>query len=117
MKSFPKQDDGTIENIIHQLIWLVEEGETTPEVQEGLISALLCLSRFRFPEIALAVLNWQPTKSLSPFVQEQLNSFYKARKPSAWVQIRNRNFKNDKKIFLTSRSTNNLITALQRKKL
>lgn len=84
LRAFPSQDeDNTVQEIGEQLRDLMQSGEGSHDQQEGVVSALLSLSRHKF-HIALSIMTWMPSKSLRPVVDMQLQAFIEGRKSTFW---------------------------------
>ncbi|XP_071575493.1 uncharacterized protein [Temnothorax nylanderi] len=73
-----------ISEISEQLCDLIKSGQGSHDQQEGIISALLSLSRQKFNVVAPCVLKWEPNKPLRPNVNTQLQAFIKARNSKFW---------------------------------
>ncbi|XP_071632596.1 uncharacterized protein [Temnothorax longispinosus] len=79
------EDDAVkISEISEQLCDLIKSGQGSHDQQEGIISALLSLSRQKFNVVAPCVLKWEPNKPLRPIVNTQLQAFIKARNSKFW---------------------------------
>ncbi|XP_077280348.1 uncharacterized protein LOC143907423 isoform X2 [Temnothorax americanus] len=73
-----------ISEISEQLCDLIKSGQGSHDQQEGIISALLSLSRQKFNVVTPCVLKWEPNKPLRPIVNTQLQAFIKARDSKFW---------------------------------
>ncbi|XP_012279742.1 uncharacterized protein LOC105699387 isoform X2 [Orussus abietinus] len=114
LRSFPVKDaEKRVADIIEQLCDLLESGQGKPitiisfhlgggksgdnvgslsstgssDEQEGIASALLCLSRHRFEKAIGSVLKWKPSRKLYPTTLRQLESLFTARSPSGWQKV------------------------------
>jgi hypothetical protein len=58
--------------------------------QEGVMSALLSLSRHKF-DIASSIMTWTPSKPLRPVVDMQLQAFIEGRKSTFWKNYLKKN--------------------------
>lgn len=54
------------------------------EQKEGVMSALLSLSRHRFDDVASNVINWTPTAPLCDRTTVQINGLFNLRVPDFW---------------------------------
>ncbi|XP_012217521.2 uncharacterized protein [Linepithema humile] len=87
MRAFPLKDtDHVVQDISEQLRDLIQSGQGSEDQQEGIISALLSLSRHKFNIVAQCVINWTPNKSLRPATVTQLEAFINARNANFWKQ-------------------------------
>ncbi|XP_076235773.1 uncharacterized protein LOC143180123 [Calliopsis andreniformis] len=85
MRVFPTEDkDNSVGEIVEQLCDLINSGEGSDEQQEGVISALLSLSRHRFDEVVQNVIKWKPKGPLQDRTSEQLNGLFNLRTIEFW---------------------------------
>ncbi|XP_076224217.1 uncharacterized protein LOC116425084 [Nomia melanderi] len=85
MRVFPIEDkDNSVGEIVEQLCDLISSGEGTDEQQEGVISALLSLSRHKFDTVLSNVTNWTPTVPLHDRTVEQIRGMFNQRDPTFW---------------------------------
>lgn len=56
----------------------------THDQQEGIISALLSISRQKFDIVAPSIIRWTPSKSLRPTIVAQLQAFINTRSRKFW---------------------------------
>ncbi|XP_034948788.1 myosin-11-like [Chelonus insularis] len=89
MKSFPIVDqNGYVKKITDQLCAILDSGATSIDIQEGVVFALLSLSRHNFNQIAESISMWEPPQSLSSELEEQLNIFFELRNVNFWKQFK-----------------------------
>lgn len=95
LRAFPLQDkDQIVHDISEQLCALIQSGQGSHDQQEGIISALLSLSRQKFDVISWPVIKWTPSKSLRPIVDTQLQTFLHTRTSKFWKEyLRKKNIK------------------------
>ncbi|XP_018337044.1 PREDICTED: uncharacterized protein LOC108745405 [Trachymyrmex septentrionalis] len=87
LRAFPLQDkDQIVHDISEQLCVLIQSGQGSHDQQEGIISALLSLSRQKFDVISWPVIKWTPSKSLRPIVDTQLQTFLHTRTSKFWKE-------------------------------
>ncbi|KYM85061.1 hypothetical protein ALC53_04849 [Atta colombica] len=87
LRAFPLQDKNQIvHDISEQLCVLIQSGQGSHDQQEGIISALLSLSRQKFDVISWPVIKWTPSKSLRPIVDTQLQTFLHTRTSKFWKE-------------------------------
>ncbi|KAL6439964.1 hypothetical protein ACFW04_002965 [Cataglyphis niger] len=85
MRAFPLEDkDNIVQEISEQLCDLIQSGQGTHDQQEGVISALLSLSRQKFDVVAPSIIRWAPEKSLRPIVITQLQAFINTHNRKFW---------------------------------
>ncbi|XP_054002157.1 uncharacterized protein LOC128888946 [Hylaeus anthracinus] len=85
MRVLPVQDNNNlVGRIVEQLCDLSKSGEGSDEQQEGVISALLSLSRHKFDDVAKSVINWTPIAPLRVRTSIQIDSFFNLRPPNYW---------------------------------
>ncbi|XP_029659718.1 uncharacterized protein LOC115233440 isoform X2 [Formica exsecta] len=85
MRAFPLEDkDNIVQEISEQLCDLIQSGQGTHDQQEGIISALLSLSRQKFDVVAPSIIRWAPEKSLRPTVITQLQAFINTHNRKFW---------------------------------
>ncbi|XP_035727738.1 MATH and LRR domain-containing protein PFE0570w-like isoform X2 [Vespa mandarinia] len=85
MRTFPVEDnDGIVKNIIEQLSDLIDSGEGSHDQQEGIVSALLCLSRHDIEKVISSVMKWVPSKSLRATTIDQYYAFFRQRTKIYW---------------------------------
>ncbi|KYN04418.1 hypothetical protein ALC62_04642 [Cyphomyrmex costatus] len=93
LRAFPLQDKD-VHEISQQLCVLIESGQGSHDQQEGIISALLSLSRHKFDDISWPIIKWMPSKSLRPIVDTQLQTFLHTRTSNFWKEyLRKKNIK------------------------
>ncbi|XP_076619041.1 uncharacterized protein LOC143340695 isoform X2 [Colletes latitarsis] len=86
MRAFPVADnDNVVSGIVEQLCDLSKSGEGSEEQQEGIISALLSLSRHRFKNVVYTIMNWTPTAPLCTRTTVQLNGLFNSRQLDFWT--------------------------------
>ncbi|KAK2580491.1 hypothetical protein KPH14_006229 [Odynerus spinipes] len=85
LRTFPVHDSSSVVgNIIEQLSDLIEAKEGSEDQQEGIISALISLSRHNFEKVANAVMKWTPTKPLRKTTIDQYMGLFKFRTSIHW---------------------------------
>ncbi|KZC07025.1 hypothetical protein WN55_08909 [Dufourea novaeangliae] len=85
MRVFPVGDkNNSVGEIVEQLCDLINSGEVSEEQQEGIISALLSLSRHKFDDVVQNVIKWTPTAPLHDRTTEQINGLLNQRPPDFW---------------------------------
>ena len=85
MRAFPIDDkDNSVGEIVEQLCDLINSGEGSDEQQEGVISALLSLSRHKFDEVVQSVIKWTPNGPLHYRTTQQFNGLFQMRTPEFW---------------------------------
>ncbi|XP_070518536.1 putative leucine-rich repeat-containing protein DDB_G0290503 isoform X2 [Cardiocondyla obscurior] len=84
LRVFSPQEENIVQPIIEQLCDLIKSGQGSHDQQQGIISALLSLSKKKFDVIAPFVIQWTPTKSLRPAVNTQLQAFINSRNSKFW---------------------------------
>ncbi|XP_020282615.1 uncharacterized protein LOC109854179 [Pseudomyrmex gracilis] len=83
LHAFPLKDDKKlVHEISEQLRDIIESG--SDDQQEGVVSALLSLSRHRFDLVASSVIKWTPNRSLRPTTIRQLQAFLSQYEPRFW---------------------------------
>ncbi|XP_043249743.1 uncharacterized protein LOC122395895 [Colletes gigas] len=86
MRAFPLADnDNVVCGIIEQLCDLSKSGEGSEEQQEGIVSALLSLSRHRFNDVVYTIMDWTPTAPLCTRTTVQLNRLFNSRQLEYWT--------------------------------
>ncbi|EFN67165.1 hypothetical protein EAG_09036 [Camponotus floridanus] len=79
------EDEGNIVlEISEQLCDLIQSGQGTHDQQEGIISALLSISRQKFDIVAPSIIKWTPSKPLRPTIITQLQAFINTRNRKFW---------------------------------
>ncbi|XP_072753727.1 uncharacterized protein [Anoplolepis gracilipes] len=85
MRAFPIEDtDNIVQDISEQLCDLIQSGQGTHDQQEGIITALLSLSRQKFDVVAPSIIKWTPNKPLRPTVLAQLQAFINTYSRKYW---------------------------------
>ncbi|CAK9797576.1 hypothetical protein ANTPLA_LOCUS1285 [Anthophora plagiata] len=85
MRAFPIEDkDNSVGEIVEQLCDLINSGEGSDEQKEGVISALLSLSRHKFDEVVKNTLKWTPSAPLHEQTMKQLNGLINLRPVEFW---------------------------------
>ncbi|XP_033332491.2 uncharacterized protein LOC117223973 isoform X1 [Megalopta genalis] len=85
MRPFPtNDDDNSVGEIVEQLCALNDSNEGSHDQQEGVISALLSLSRHNFETILPNVLKWTPNALLHDRTVDQINGLYNQRDSAFW---------------------------------
>ncbi|XP_011692939.1 PREDICTED: uncharacterized protein LOC105453000 isoform X2 [Wasmannia auropunctata] len=85
LRAFPTTDnDNIVQNISEQLRDLIQSGQVSHELQEGIISTLLSISRHNFNIVASSVIKWIPSKPLRPIIDRQLETFLNSRNSKFW---------------------------------
>ncbi|XP_011862543.1 PREDICTED: uncharacterized protein LOC105559093 [Vollenhovia emeryi] len=85
LRAFPQEDkDNIVRDISEQLCDLINSGQGSHDQQEGIISALISLSRHKFEFVAPSVIKWTPGKALRPILNTQLQSFINLRNSQFW---------------------------------
>ncbi|XP_011642483.1 uncharacterized protein LOC105430562 [Pogonomyrmex barbatus] len=85
LRAFPLTDENNIvKDISEQLRDLIQSGQGSYDQQEGIISALISLSRHTFDIIAPCVIKWTPSKSLRSTTDMQLQAFINSRNSKFW---------------------------------
>ncbi|XP_012154295.2 uncharacterized protein LOC100876461 [Megachile rotundata] len=90
MRVFPIEDkDNSVGQIVEQLCDLINSG--SDEQNEGVISALLSLSRHKFDEVVQNTLKWDPAVPLRDRTKEQFNGLFNQRNTDFWKNYLRRN--------------------------
>ncbi|CAK9815485.1 hypothetical protein ANTQUA_LOCUS8457, partial [Anthophora quadrimaculata] len=85
MRAFPIEDkDNSVGEIVEQLCDLINSGEGSDEQKEGVISALLSLSRHKFDEVVKNTMKWTPSAPLHDQTMKQLNGLINLRPMEFW---------------------------------
>ncbi|KAL2725240.1 putative serine/threonine-protein kinase [Vespula squamosa] len=85
MRTFPVEDnDGIVKNVIEQLSDLIDSGRGSHDQQEGIVSALLSLSRHDIEKVICSVMKWIPSKSLRTTTIDQYYAFFRQRTKIHW---------------------------------
>ncbi|XP_014484039.1 PREDICTED: uncharacterized protein LOC106749268 [Dinoponera quadriceps] len=85
MRSFPlKSKDNSVKDIAVQLSDLLASNEFSDDVQEGIASALLSLSRHEFSTVTNAIIKWTPKEPLRPTTVAQIEAHIKLRPRKFW---------------------------------
>ncbi|CAL7952285.1 unnamed protein product [Xylocopa violacea] len=85
MRSFPIEDkDHSVGQIIEQLCYLIDSNEGSNEQKEGVISALLSLSRHNFFEVVKNTLKWIPNLLIHDRTIEQIKGLINLRTIEYW---------------------------------
>ncbi|XP_011332737.1 uncharacterized protein LOC105276645 isoform X2 [Ooceraea biroi] len=83
LRAFPSTAK-VVQDIINQLHDLIKSEQGSHDQQEGVISALLSLSKQKFDVVASCVLQWTPSTPLRPSTIMQLEAFIRLRKKAFW---------------------------------
>ena len=61
-------------------------------LQEGVVSCLLSISKFKFEQVALSVIKWQSNNDLRPTTKDKLKSFFRQHDGKWWERFVKSNF-------------------------
>ncbi|XP_076277467.1 uncharacterized protein LOC143207668 isoform X2 [Lasioglossum baleicum] len=86
MRPFPIEDDKEVGGIVEQLSGLCDSDAVSDEQQEGVMSALMSLSRHKFNEALSHLLKWTPNSPLRDRTVDQICGVYNQRKPTFWAK-------------------------------
>ncbi|XP_031783522.1 uncharacterized protein LOC100121279 [Nasonia vitripennis] len=85
LRSFPtKTPNKTVNETIDQLCDVLDNYQGSDDLQEGVVSCLLSISKFKYTQIARSVIDWQFDKELRSATKMKLNSFFKAHDTKWW---------------------------------
>ncbi|XP_017792805.1 PREDICTED: uncharacterized protein LOC108574692, partial [Habropoda laboriosa] len=92
MRAFPVQDkNNSVGEIVEQLCDLINSGEGSDEQKEGVISALLSLSRHKFDEVVQNTLKWTSSTPLHERTIKQLDGLINLRPIEFWKSYLKKN--------------------------
>ncbi|XP_034183081.2 uncharacterized protein LOC117605644 [Osmia lignaria lignaria] len=93
MRVFPLEDkDNSVSETVEQLCDLIKAGsEESSELNEGVISALLSLSRHKFDKVVENTLTWKPAKPLCDRTEKQFNGLFNQRSLVFWNKYLRKN--------------------------
>ncbi|XP_066591359.1 putative leucine-rich repeat-containing protein DDB_G0290503 isoform X2 [Prorops nasuta] len=79
LRPFPVQDkEKEVGPIVDQLCDLIDSGEGTVDQQEGIIAALLLISRHNLKKICNSIMKWSPKQKLRDRTIHQFEEFFKS---------------------------------------
>ncbi|XP_011500750.1 PREDICTED: uncharacterized protein LOC105364516 [Ceratosolen solmsi marchali] len=81
-----------IYNIINQLCDVLDSNAGPDDLQEGVVSCLISISKFKYKQVARSVLKWQFNKSIRPSTNDKLKSFFLCQDTKWWWQFVQSNF-------------------------
>ncbi|OXU30848.1 hypothetical protein TSAR_012652 [Trichomalopsis sarcophagae] len=85
LRSFPtKTPNKIVSETIDQLCDVLDNYQGSDDLQEGVVSCLLSISKFKYTQIARSVIDWQFDKELRSATKLKLNSFFKAHDTKWW---------------------------------
>ncbi|KOX78577.1 hypothetical protein WN51_07438 [Melipona quadrifasciata] len=85
LRVFPVEDkDNSVGEIVEQLCDLINSDEGSNEQKEGIISALLSLSRHKFDQVVQNTLKWTPSVLLCDRTIEQINGLFDTHDSDFW---------------------------------
>ncbi|KAK1129103.1 hypothetical protein K0M31_020233 [Melipona bicolor] len=85
LRVFPVEDkDNSVGKIVEQLCDLINSDEGSNEQKEGIVSALLSLSRHKFDQVVQNTLTWTPSVLLCDRTIEQINGLFNTRDSDFW---------------------------------
>ncbi|XP_043516545.1 putative leucine-rich repeat-containing protein DDB_G0290503 isoform X2 [Frieseomelitta varia] len=103
LRVFPIEDkDNSVGEIAEQLCDLINSDEGSNEQKEGVISALLSLSRHKFDQVVQNTLKWTPSVLLRDRTIKQINGLFDTRDSDFW----NSYLKKHRELFLAQENSN-----------
>ncbi|XP_012263616.2 uncharacterized protein LOC105690416 [Athalia rosae] len=88
MRSFPVEDEnGLVQNILEQLCALIESGEGSMELQEGVATALLNFTRHKPKVVTSTLLKWTPKEPMSKTLTHRLTTLIETCPVGWWKKI------------------------------
>ncbi|KAK9303882.1 hypothetical protein QLX08_004605 [Tetragonisca angustula] len=102
LRVFPVEDkDNSVGEIAEQLCDLINSDEGSNEQKEGVISALLSLTRHKFDQVVKNTLKWTPSVLLRDRTIKQINGLFDTRDSDFW----NFYLKKHKQLFLAQENS------------